>query len=310
MAFNSASLITLPNPVIRFAVNDWNTRLSVPSITLQASINDWYTKQTLSKPTINFIWNISEYIVVNAILPLPILTSTLDSSIQFNSTSILKSPTLLFKVDVPVTYILDVHLPKISTMFDVGVVSDYQLNIRTLRPVLDFTASLQAARAIQTWAFNTITTAHSRYTNYAFNSFFKIGTKNYSINSAGGIYELTGARDFMGETSEVDINAQIDLPISAFGEQTLKVCSDAILYGRCDGELEIAIVLDEQQERTGFVIPFDARVGMHRTRVKIPKGLQGNVWQFKIKNRNGSHFDINAFEVFLKTLQRLRCSNQ
>ena len=86
----------------------------------------------------------------------------------------------------------------------------------------------------------------------------------------------------------------------------MKCCSDAIVYGRCDGDIEIQFVTDEQEERDGYIIPFDDRAGMHRRRVKIPKGILGNTWQYKIKNVGGSKFDLNAFEVFLKTVQRIR----
>jgi hypothetical protein len=269
-------------------------------------MNDWSTKQTLIKPEISFIWDVAESIIVNSPLPSPIITGHFNSSGQFQSNFTFKLPVLNFKVDVPINYTLTSILPKVATAFTVFVLNDYQVNSQLYKPALNFQASLVATITNQTWVFNTITTAHSRYTNYDFNSFFKIGTKNFGINSNGGIYELTGSNDFVGESNEAYIQAQVDLPVSTFGEQTLKACSDAILYGRCDGEIEIQVVLDEQEARTGYVIPFDSRQGMHRNRVRIPKGLRGNVWQFKIKNRNGSHFDINAFEIFIKTLQRLK----
>ena len=285
MAFDSISNITLSKPTVKFYVNDWNLAVS------------------LTTPTFNLI--LEPIYSINITLSNISLEASFVSDNIYSSSNILKKPRATFLVNNPNIWSLSATLPNPSVSILVGSNMQGVVNKRLPLISLDFESIFTATIAKQTWVFNTVTTAHSRYTNYEFNSFFKLGNINYGINDYG-IYQLTGDTDFVGEASEVNIEAEVILPTTSFDEQTLKSCSDAIVYGRGDGYIEVALVLDEQQERTGYLVYYDDRTGMHRKRVKIPKGLKGSVWQFKIRNVNGSHFDINLFEVFIKSMQRLK----
>lgn len=303
MAFDSTSSISLSKPVIVFRVTDWavNTTLSKP--TLIFNLN-WAVNSEL--PIVTAIGYTPSAYSVSITLSKPTLSSSSVSDNLINLNYTLKKPEITFDVNILTTNQVAYILPKPTVSCSLASDIVAHLNTRLSPIVLSFTSVLTATTIKQTWVFNTITTAHSRYTNFDFNSFFKLGSNNYGINANGSLYKLTGLKDFAGESNEADINSEIILPATTFDEQTLKSCSDAIIYGRGDGYMEVQVVLDEQQKRTGYMMHFDNRVGMHRNRVKIPKGLKGNVWQFILKNVKGSYFDINMFEVFVKTMQRLK----
>lgn len=303
MAFNSTSNIILNKPIVSFKCNDWFLFVTLPKPIMNI---DWFLNVTLPKITLNARL-VSNYIV-NSVLPKITISASYrpDNIYRFNSS--LKIPRVSFLVTSPVSFVLPTRIILPKPILQSRLSSNISGRVASVLPLINisFNTSLVATITKQTWVFNTITTAHSRYTNYDFNSFFKLGSTNYGINTNGYIYTLTGSKDFVGEVTEVNIDAEVLLPASTFDEQTLKSCSDAIIYGRGNGDMEVQVTLDEQQTRTGFTVHFDDRVGMHRNRVKIPKGLKGNVWQFKFKNVDSSYFDINMFEVFVKEMQRLK----
>ncbi len=305
MAFDSVSIITLVNPTVSVTVNDWTLSNTLTKPTVIATLNDYVVSYTSNIPTLDFTLNIASNFDLTYITSKPQLTTTLVQSSIFSLNKIVKTPSISFLGAITNTYTLTSTLPKIETDITLAVSNSASV-IRVLKiPQLDFQAVFTATNTRQTWVFNTITTAHSRYTNYDFNSFFKLGTKQYGLNDSG-IYEIGAEKDYLGEPlKEAFINAQIDFPVSNFGEQQMKVCSDAFIYMRADGDMEVLTVNDEQEQREGYIVYFDDRTGMHRRRVKIPKGLRGNAWQFKLKNIDGCDFDINAFEVLLKTIQRV-----
>lgn len=301
MAFDSLTSIVLSKPVISFVVNNWVLRITLPKPTLN---HNWLLNVVLPKISINAIL-VSSY-TVKETLPKIIITSSFTSDNLYASNIKLKTPGISFKVTSPNIYSLSSVLPKpklvsLSSSDILGVVN-YRLPTITIA----FNTNLVATTAKQVWVFNTVTTAHSRYLNYNFNSFFILGSNDYGINSNGAIYQITGLTDFVGEVGEVNIDAEVLFPATDYDEQTLKSCSDAILYGRGNGDIEVQVVLDEQQQRDGYVVHFDNREGKHRKRVKIPKGLKGNLWQFLFKNIDGAWFDIDMFEVFVRSMQRLK----
>ena len=305
MAFDSTTTVTLSNPVFSSTLDDWNLSYTIPSVTLLSTLNDGAVTYILSPPTVTFEVSIPKAYAVTSAFPKPTVNISVAETSVFSSQLSVAKPSLELVVKNPVPYALNQIVPIVSVSFSVSTEGHYILASTIKRPVVSFGASLSGITTKQTWVLNPITGAHSRYTNYEFESFFKLGTKQYGIKSTG-IYELTGSKDFAGEVVETKIDSEIHLPISNFGEQPMKACDNAFIYMRSDGEMEVVSITDEEEQREGFIVSYDDRNGMHRRRVKIPKGLLGNAWQYKIKNVDGSNFDINAFEVSLKTLQRVK----
>lgn len=151
---------------------------------------------------------------------------------------------------------------------------------------------------------NTINNAHSRYTGYAFTGFIELHGQYYGVN-ADGIFELVGDNDFDGDVSfETPIEAYCVTPITDFDVQEQKSVGDAFVQGRFLGDMEIDLTINEGDTLDGFSIPHDGNDGIHRKRVKLPRGLKGTDWQFKVKNVNGSDFTLFDLDVAVRQLQR------
>ena len=305
MAFDAELAQALLKPTIEFTKGNWALEVILPNVTFAGTLNDYTLATTLSKPTLLAVTDVPAGFYGYASIQKPVISAGYHQDFTGDFAGLLKKPQLTFNMFVGGSVTVQATLPK--PVFAASIDSAFNgiVSARLRMPTLRFGAILGGTSSRATWSFNTITTAHSRYENYDFNSFFKLGSKYYGVHTNGTIYELTGDVDFGTEVTESIIDAEVTFPASQFGEQQNKVCSDAFVYGRSTGEMEVQLKLDEQEERTGFTVTFDDRAGMHRRRVKIPKGLKGNVWQYKLKNIDGSNFDINAFEIFVRSVQRI-----
>jgi hypothetical protein len=137
---------------------------------------------------------------------------------------------------------------------------------------------------------NTDNGAHTRYTNYSFDAFFKRSTVQYGANS-GGIYMLTGEDD-----DGTNIDAYFTTPNVDFGDCHLKTCPDAYLHVRSVEDLALDLYVDEVEVATDIPVSVYGE-GVKRARAKLPLGAQGTNWQFKVKNVNGSRFDALSLKV-------------
>lgn len=308
MAFNSSVNYTLPIPTITTYLNDWNSNIVVTNPTLHASLNSWWLESTLPIPTLTSTTDITTAFVFTCITPSINTTITATASSIFDLTRVLRLPQLDFSTSISNNYTLTSLLTNPSFFSSFSVSSFFSAALRTSRPSIVFSSNFTSTTSKQTWILNTITDAHSRYTNYDFNSYFKIGDRNFGVKD-GGIYEITGDYDITLDNNlgqvYTNIEAAVALPLTNFDEQSLKMCSDAIAYCRATGDLEVVVTTDEQYVVDNLFIYYDDRPGMHRKRVKIPKGLKGNSWQYTIKNVDSSDFGINAFEVMVRPLQRI-----
>jgi len=321
MAFDSNSSFRLSSPSLQASLNDWTLQANLQSLVFESTLNNMQAICSAPLPIVEFSAFIVSGFDVAAVLPSPVFRSASERAVTRTLNYTFPLPRISCTIDVPQTYTLDYVFSRPTTTAGFSEQIGFSLTSRLHLPQLSATAhflsgisdiwsneetSPGSSQTQKTWVLNTITTAHTRYENYSFNSFFVVGPRVYGL-ATNGIYELTGDRDFSGEEGlEAQINAGIDLPITDFGEQNSKACSDAILYGRCNGEMELRLVVDEQEERTGFIFNYDNKNGMHRKRIQIPQGIKGNTWQFKLRNVNGSDFDINAYEVYARELKRLR----
>lgn len=158
---------------------------------------------------------------------------------------------------------------------------------------------------VDTVVINTVNLCHSRYTHFAFNSFCAYGGSYYGACKKG-LYKLVGDSDFVGEPYvDKAIEAIILTPTSDYEKQELKQPSDAFLHTRQTDDMLLDVLVDEYIEETDFTIIHDGQEGIHRRRVKLPRGLRGTDYQYRIRNQNGCDFTIFDFEVFIKTLKRI-----
>lgn len=304
MAFNSTSNIQIQKIVINANLNTTRCILNIINPSIISTLNSLSLKTTIPKILTVISTTTRAPYSLNVTLPKPQLNTLINASLACRLNINLVKPVLNAFGKFPNVYSCKIITKKVQTVLSATAPVSFRLTKQLSRPVITSVAVLTFTGNRQTWVFNTITTAHSRYTNYDFNSYFKIGTKNYGTNS-NGIFELIGNTDW-ASTGNTNITGIVQTPVSDFNEQQLKSTSEAFINCRTEGQLEVQIVADEEQKRTGFNTVADSRNGIHRRRVLLPKGLRGNSWQFFIKNIAGCTFDITSFEVNLRTLQRVK----
>jgi len=199
------------------------------------------------------------------------------------------------------------YLPKGTAIFrEYKSIYQYIVCFNTADDIILTTpsTSIDTTKLQDTWILNPINGAHSRYTNYIFNSFFKYKDNHYGANNLG-IFQLTGDIDYSGVTTlESDIDSFIITPTSDYDKRQKKAIDSFFIHSRAAGELLIDIIVDEDNIIEDIPVRYDNRVGLHRKRAKIPKGVQGTDFRFKIKNIDSSYFNIFNAEVSVKTLKR------
>ena len=150
-------------------------------------------------------------------------------------------------------------------------------------------------------AVNLSNGAHSRYTNYAFNSLFGCGVQCYGTNS-DGVIRLEGEMDYNG----AQIDAAILTPVADLGASELKRAEAAFLHVRTAGDMALDVFVDEAEQGTNlpFIAPFQINNGARMFRAKLPRGAKGTNWQFRVTNVDGCRFAAFALKVLPTVLQR------
>ena len=127
---------------------------------------------------------------------------------------------------------------------------------------------------ITTWVANLATSAHSRYSQYGFNSFAKFGGKHYGCKS-DGIYELGGDTDGANP-----IPWTVTLGETDFGASNLKRFESVYLGVKSTGQLVLKVINDNGTAYHYNVIPSgnDARAA----RAVLGRGLAGRYWKLEL----------------------------
>lgn len=146
------------------------------------------------------------------------------------------------------------------------------------------------------WVVNIDTNAATQYDDYAFNSFFKRESdgKWYGV-ADDGVYLLEGDDD-----DGRDIAALVSLPMSDFGEPSLKHVPNVYIGGSSSEKLLIKVVVDDTE------VVYEARhieENTETTRVDLGRGLRGNNWQFDIMSSAGN-FELKSVEFLPIAVKR------
>lgn len=175
--------------------------------------------------------------------------------------------------------------------------------IAVLRDRLDFV--LQVAiddEQYVAWTMHTTSRGATRYTNFPFNSFMRLGGRYYGVTDTGR-YLLEGDDD-AGEP----IAARLRLGMSAMGSRILKRMAAAYLAYSANGDLRLKVITADPVTgaRSAHVYRLYAQgaASMREGRVKIGKGLQSVFWDFAIENVDGADFELDVVEILPLVLER------
>lgn len=144
------------------------------------------------------------------------------------------------------------------------------------------------------WVLNTENRALSRYTEYPFNSFAKIGGRYYGAAS-NGLHRLEGDDD-----DGQPIAARIRLGLSALGTRRLKRVPEAFVGYTSKGTLLLHVITVNEEsgrkEAAIYKILERPATSTRETRWKLGKGIKAVDFDFIIENVDGADFDLAAIE--------------
>ena len=154
-----------------------------------------------------------------------------------------------------------------------------------------------AGETYPAWAVNLSSFAPTRYENYNFNSFAKIGGLDLGA-SADGLYELGGDDD-----DGTQIDASIMLGRDPRGSGQVKRSRRVYLHGTSDDKLEVRVV-----EPDGTVYAYQTELALDENitvqRAKLGRGLAASYFQLEVRNVNGGDFALEQIEVVSLHTQR------
>jgi hypothetical protein len=149
-----------------------------------------------------------------------------------------------------------------------------------------------------TIALNTQVSALTEYGGLVANSFAHFGGVTLAA-TASGIVALAGDTDL-----GAPIAASVLSGVSDYGKDQLKRIIAGYVGYRADGDMELTLITDEHEEYVYHLAPRAASGDLHVSRVKFGRGAAASYWQWKLANRNGADFALDALDLDYTTLSR------
>lgn len=144
------------------------------------------------------------------------------------------------------------------------------------------------------WVMNTESKGLSRYTQYPFNSFAKVGGR-YMGCAPDGLYWLDGDDD-----DGAKIPAKIRLGLSSLGTRRLKRIPECFIGYTSDGILLLkAIIVDEvtgDRSAAHYRLRPRPASSIRENRFTLGRGLKAVDWDFVIENVDGADFELASIE--------------
>lgn len=204
--------------------------------------------------------------------------------------------TLVFDVTVA-TFVLQTAEAFDSTVFSCPITVTGTNTVSIVERIL-FSCPMTAfgtGDGIETWAVNASNNGSTRYRNYPFNSFARIGGKYYGA-SIDGIYELDGPDD-AGEP----IQAAISMGQRDFGSPVRKTVS--LVYLGLASEGKMTLRLEAEGKTYNYETRGDSKQ-MQQQRITCGKGLRTNYVTPTLFNQEGQNFELDTVEFEVADLSR------
>lgn len=142
----------------------------------------------------------------------------------------------------------------------------------------------------QAWVVNANTGASSRYEDFPFTSYGKIGGRYYGCLS-DGIYLLEGETD-----ASLPIRASVDFGNNSYGTSRLKGCPSAYLGVSSSGGMFLKVVANDREylyKARSYSDDFKTH------RVDLGRGLRANYLRFELYNSDGCDFELDSVEFLI-----------
>lgn len=198
-----------------------------------------------------------------------------------------------------------VGVVSVQSLLSASVAASLGVNhsVLTQQELSALVASLMSARGVTeddatrytVWAMNTEIAGSTRYENYGFNSFAKIGGVYYGAN-ADGLFELSGADD-----AGVDINAEVNFGNLNFGTSSRKALPYVYVGMASNGSSVLKVVADD---KTYFYNVRDSSDVLKMQRFELGRGLRATYYDLTLQNFGGSAFELAEIEFTPLPLSR------
>lgn len=285
-------------------------KATLPALTIEAEMeNEAMMRVDANLPGITFSGNMYSGAILTMVRPLPAITGYG----QFGSQMTATLPRLEGESTVSAGNVLrlDAQLPQMTLVTE--ITQDGLISLNATLPVLEPTYGVLKAvlpsitfqgAIIDTpaefdvgnysaYAMNLVNDGMTSYANFGFDFIVRFEGEYLGINP-DGVRLLEGDDD-----DGTDISAHIALPPDDFGTSQHKRMNNLYIGAESDGPLMVTATVDEGRN----VKVKTAHTGRNR-RAKIPKGLSGRFWGFKIENQRGQRFKIDSIESLPDVLRR------
>lgn len=178
--------------------------------------------------------------------------------------------------------------------------ASYHIVVESLARLLSAASFVQAFW--DGWATNINTGATSRYENFRFNSFARIGTGYYGCDDAG-IHLLSGELDGLNDIQAIATTAESLLPTEYIKGDVLKTIPNVYVAARSDQTIIVACAADsinyeyETRPRSDVI---------STARVDVGKGVRGTFWRFEIRNKNGADMELQSLSALVRYTKKNR----
>ena len=304
----AGNTVTLNAPVATLVSGDGNTvTLNAPVATLVSGAGNTVT---LNAPVATLVLGDGNTLTAAALAPqltaisefwsasLTATTPTLDASIPGGFVNFAPVPTLDAQ-----SYLSEIRLsapaPAIFIGFDGGMIlaaTMPQLFSVLFHPTDVSTPENPYNTPFPAWAINYETNAPSRYDSLPANSMCLFNGKTY-MACAAGIYEI-GADDDTGRP----IHASVTVAQTNFGSTKNKRIPYIYVGMRASGAMQLKAIANNQSDRYYALNAIGGAV--RGSRADLGKGLEGQYWQFRVDNVNGSDFELDSIEFKPVVLSR------
>jgi hypothetical protein len=303
MGFLGTDRHTLNLPNITLVAGDIGGVLVLPQIQLIARDADGYAELTVPNITVTAEWIISEVGHMTATVPMIQLIADGTTGTIGHATLVLPNITLTAHGDRMGSAVLVVPQIQLNAYGCPEVTWDNTLTLPQIQLLASGTTNVTdfiGSTDYQVWTMNSVTGAHTTYSSWNVNSYGKFDGREIIV-LADGIYEVTGVHD-----ASAEILADVEWPPTDMGSHKQKRIDSISINMRSlttDG-YTVTAVADEQQLRRYPKTITGRPEGMRRHRQLLPKGLNGQHWQFGFENDTGGDFVLDEIEVIAVELTR------
>ena len=145
------------------------------------------------------------------------------------------------------------------------------------------------------WVLNIESGGFTRYEDFAFNSYAKIGDTYFGCK-ADGVYQLDGDTD-AGDL----IQAMVSFGKQNFGTSALKRITNAYVGVSSTGKLVLKVIADGAEYD---YVARDSSEYMQTQRFDTGRGLRLNQLEFELYNQDGDDFELSSVEFAVLTTER------